>query len=186
VGDLPPFTAAGLLPPGDYPLTIEELEASVLVTGPPNIGLWDAAWRRQLVQNLSHLIGQLWAVGITEIFIDGSFVEDKPHPNDIDGYFVCGLDDLRNGTLVQALNALEPTTCWTWSVRHPHHSSTKPQLPMWHKYRVELYPHVGQSSGILDEHGHPMLFPSAFRQQRDTRIEKGIIRVVRSHEDRQQ
>jgi hypothetical protein len=180
VANLPPFNAAGLLPPGDYPQTLGELETSFLVAGPPNVRPWDVAWRRQLVHNLAHLVDQLWRVGVDEIFVDGSFVEDKPHPEDIDGYFVCGINELKSGSLVSALNALEPTRCWTWGVRHPHPSSTKAQLPMWHRYRVELYPHVGQPSGIRDERGHQMLFPSAFRQQRDTRAEKGIIRVERS------
>jgi len=180
MADLPPFTNLGLLPAGDYTLTIPELEASFLVSGSQETPLWDVDWRRHLVRNLAHLAQQLWAVGIDDIFIDGSFVEDKPHPNDIDGYFVCALADLASGKLVAALNSIEPTRCWTWSLRYPHPASTKPQLPMWHRYRVELYPHVGQSSGILDEHGHPMLFPSAFRQQRDTRNEKGIIKLLRS------
>ncbi len=42
---------------------------------------------------------QLWPVGIREIYADGSFVEDKDHPNDIDGYFVCGLRELASGEL---------------------------------------------------------------------------------------
>ena len=33
----------------------------------------------------------------TEVFADGSFVEEKDHPNDIDGYFVCSLTDLSSG-----------------------------------------------------------------------------------------
>src|ERR1041384_5574189 len=55
---------------------------------------WDVIWRRQLVDNLGILVRQLWQVGIREIFADGSFVEDKEHPNDIDGYFVCQLREL--------------------------------------------------------------------------------------------
>jgi hypothetical protein len=42
---------------------------------------------------------QLWQVGIREVFADGSFVEEKDHPNDIDGYFVCSLVDLASGEL---------------------------------------------------------------------------------------
>jgi hypothetical protein len=33
---LPPFTTNGLLPPGDYPLTIDQLRQSHLVTGDEN------------------------------------------------------------------------------------------------------------------------------------------------------
>ena len=74
----PIFTADGLLPPGDVALTLDELRASVLVDGPgttcPN---WDAEWRLQLVDNLEIMVRQLWRVGITDVFADGSFVEDK-------------------------------------------------------------------------------------------------------------
>jgi len=50
---------------------------------------------------------------------------------------------------------------------------------MWHKYRVELYPHYGQSSGITDIHGNPEMFPAAFRKDRTTGKEKGIIKIVK-------
>lgn len=42
----------------------------------------------------------------------------------------------------------------------------KRQLPMWHHYRVELYPHYGQGSGIRDPLGYELKFPSAFRLSR--------------------
>lgn len=54
------------------------------------------------------MVGQLWQVGITEIFIGGSFVEDKDHPNDIDGYFVSDLRFLASGDLQRQLNLLDP------------------------------------------------------------------------------
>ena len=93
-GLLPPFTDEGVLPPGDYVLTLDEVAESPLVHGPgdrhyPN---WDRSWRKKLVENLAVLVRQLWLVGIREIFVDGSFVEDKEHPNDIDGYFECETD----------------------------------------------------------------------------------------------
>ena len=55
--------------------------------------------------------------------------------------------------------------------------SAKKQLPMWCEYRVELYPHVGQLSGILDPHGNELEFPAAFRLSRSG-IPKGIIQIV--------
>jgi hypothetical protein len=92
---VPNFSADGLLSPGDVELTFDELRASILVNGPgsscPN---WDAGWRHRLVDNLEIMVRQLWRVGVTEIYADGSFVEDKDHPNDIDGYFVCDLREL--------------------------------------------------------------------------------------------
>jgi hypothetical protein len=86
---LPPFTSDGLLPPGNYDLTIKLLKNSILVAGPsdgyPN---WDVRWRMRLVNSLEILAGQLWQVGIPDpICFGGSFVEDRYHPHDIDGYF---------------------------------------------------------------------------------------------------
>ena len=158
------FNKDGLLPPEDYELTLNELRASVLVRGPQNENPWDVKWRLFLVDNLEALVQELWDVGIDQIYIDGSFVEEKAHPNDIDGYFECDLMELATGELERKLNALDPYKIWTWdsSSRKPYRGFTKKQLPMWHKYRVELYPHFGQPSGILDEHGNQQQFPAAF------------------------
>ncbi|MBI5433758.1 MAG: hypothetical protein HZA52_13080 [Planctomycetes bacterium] len=182
---VPPFTAEGLLPAGDYELSFAELRASALVEGPPGAedGVnWDAAWRRRLVDNLEVLVKQLWSVGIRDVFADGSFAEDKSHPNDIDGYFVCDLARLRTGQLERELNLLDPHKVWTWdpASRRPFRGYPKRQLPMWHVYRVELYPHVpgvGALSGIRDRHGHELEFPSAFRQSRRDGTPRGIIKL---------
>ena len=108
------FTAEGLLLPGDYPLTLEQLSSSMLVQGASDRATtWDSDWRRQLVGNLGVLVNQLWQAGVSEVFIDGSFVEDKDHPNDIDGYFVCELSRLASGELEKSLNLLDPCKCWT-------------------------------------------------------------------------
>jgi hypothetical protein len=177
---LPGFTQDGCLPPGDYELTLEELRSSLLVAGPddgyPN---WDRAWRAQLVDNLEVLVRQLWQVGVTEIFADGSFVEDKEHPNDIDTYFVCDLHELASGRLQSTLNLLDPHKVWTWdpASRRPYRGYPKKQLPMWHQYRVELYPHFGQLSGIRDEHGNELEFPSAFRLSRRDGQLRGIVKI---------
>jgi hypothetical protein len=182
---IPPFEADGLLPPGDYELSFDELRQSILVLGPGGATMspsWDSGWRAKLVDNLEILTRQLWQVGITEIFADGSFAEDKDHPNDIDGYFVCGLDPLRSGQLTRELNLLDPYKVWTWdpASRRPYRGYPKRQLPMWHKYRVELYPHVpglGLGSGIRDRHGNELEFPSAFRQSRRDGKPRGIVQI---------
>lgn len=182
---IPPFTPGGLLPPGDYEVTFAELRRSVLVAGPekrnewPN---WDVEWRSTLVNHLETLTRQLWQVGITEVFADGSFVEDKDHPNDIDGYFVCDLERLKSGQLERELNLLDPFKVWTWdpASRRPYRGYPKRQLPMWHRYRVELYPHVpglGFGSGIVDRHGYELEFPSAFRQSRRDGTPRGIVKI---------
>ncbi len=69
---LPGFTADGLLPAGDYVLSLDELRRSQLVTGPEDLMAyphWDEAWRGKLVENLAVLVRQLWQVGITEVRI---------------------------------------------------------------------------------------------------------------------
>lgn len=183
---LPRFTKEDVLPAGDYPLTLEELKQSHLVTGRGNPSKhWDKEWRQTLVANLEILIGQLWQVGVQRIFIDGSFVENKDHPNDIDGYFECGLLHFATGQLARELNALDPHKVWTWDVssRRPDPNSAKKQLPMWHQYRVEMYAHFPASAssnrtGIKDEFGNDQPFPAAFRKSRTANKPKGIIEIV--------
>jgi len=181
---IPSFQHDGLLPPGDYEVSFDELRDSVLTDGPARdpSPRWDRDWRRRLVDNLEVLTRQLWSVGIQEIYVDGSFVEDKDHPNDIDGYFVCGLKELASGELARLLNMLDPYKVWTWDPlsRKPYRGYPKKQLPMWHRYRVELYPHVpglGMTSGIRDKWGHELEFPSAFRQSRRDGTPRGIIKI---------
>lgn len=173
------FNEDGLLPPEDYLMTIEELRNSLLVHGPEDGSPWDHKKRLSLVDNLEILVNELWAVGIDEIFIDGSFVEDKASPGDIDGYFVA--DPMTLPDVVRDLNKSNPYKVWTWdwNERVFDRNSAKPQLPMWHRYKVELYPHVGQSSGIEDEYGYEQMFPAAFRKTRDTFMPKGIVKIIR-------
>jgi hypothetical protein len=179
---LPEFTDDGLLPPGDYELTLAELAESPLVSGPldrDGYPQWDAAWRFQLVTNLRVMVRQLAQVGIGRVFIDGSFVEDKAHPNDIDGYFECELLQLASGELQRELNLLDPHKVWTWdpASRRSYRGYPKMQLPMWHVYRVELYPHYGQLCGIVDESGYELEFPSAFRRSRRDGRPRGIVKI---------
>lgn len=179
---LPDFTEDGLLPPGDYPLSIEQLRNSFLVTGKGlNSKTWDVDWRSSLVNNLEKMAKQLWTFDIDRIFIDGSFVERKDHPNDIDGYFECSLRYFASGKLQKDLNLLDPGV-WTWSPASLKNSpnSAKRQLPMWLIYRVELYPHYGQITGLTDSHGNELQFPSAFRQRRRDSKPKGIVQLTRS------
>lgn len=166
-------------------MSFDELRSSILTVGPEagrHAGSWDTPWRQRLVDNLETLTRQLWSVGVQDVYADGSFVEDKDHPNDIDGYFVCGLEELATGTLTQQLNLLDPFKVWTWdpSSRKPYRGYPKKQLPMWYRYRVELYPPVpglGMGSGIRDKYGHELEFPSAFRQSRRDGSLRGIIKI---------
>lgn len=179
---LPEFTSDGLLPPGDYELSLEQLASSMLVRGPRDIDRypnWDGAWRGRLVENLGVLVRQLWRVGITAIFVDGSFAEDKERPNDVDGYFECELARLASGELERELNLLDAHKVWTWdpAARRGFRGYPKKQLPMWHVYRVELYPHFGQLCGIRDAYGHELEFPAAFRRSRRDGKPRGIVRI---------
>ena len=182
---IPHFDPDGLLPSGDYEVSFDELRHSVLAVGPnaaKDHSSWDSAWRLRLIDNLEILTRQLWQAGIRDIFGDGSFAEDKDHPNDIDGDFVCSLDMLRTGELARQLNLLDPFKVWVWdpASRTAYRGYPKKQLPMWHRYRVELYPHVtglGIGSGIRDKHGHELEFPSAFRQSRRDGKPRGIIKI---------
>jgi hypothetical protein len=180
---IPEFDVEGLLPPGDYEVSFEELRRSVLVNGDANRQEnWDAAWRAQLVRNLEVLTRQLWSAGVRDVYADGSFAEDKDHPNDIDGYFVCELQQLISGELARQLNLLDAAKVWTWdpASRRPYRGYPKKQLPMWHQYRVELYPHVpgfGIGSGIFDKYGNELEFPSAFRQCRRDGTPRGIVKI---------
>ncbi len=81
----------------------------MLGPGPPaDHPVWDAPWRLRLVELLGVVVQQLWQVGIDEIFIDGLFVEDKDHPDDIDGHFVCDLQRLATGEVERELTRLDP------------------------------------------------------------------------------
>jgi len=172
------------LPSGDYVVTFDELRDSVLVVGPSEgsswLEGWDAEWREHLTYQAETLCGQLWSAGVGDVFLDGSFVEAKGHPNDIDGYFACDARRVVTGELERELNQIDPKSCWTWdpAARRSYRGYAKRQLPMWHTYRVELYPHYEQLSGITDEHGQPLTFPAAFRKRRRDGEPKGIVKVV--------
>ncbi|MSR60568.1 MAG: hypothetical protein EXS05_23490 [Planctomycetaceae bacterium] len=179
---LPAFSRDGLLPAGNYPLSLDELAKSSLVGGPQGRERptdWDADWRAQLVENLGILANELLQVGIVEIFVDGSFVEAKDHPNDIDGYFVCDRHRLLSGRLERELNRASAKKCWTWdNERRLPVPGPGWKLPMWVEYRVELYPHFGQGTGIVDRFGNELQFPATLRLSR-TGQPKGIVKLVR-------
>lgn len=127
------------------------------------------------------LVRQLWQVGVEDIFLDGSFVEAKEHPNDIDGYFHADLAYLASGRSESDLNALNAHKVWTWdpASRRHYRNYAKAQLPMWHRYRVELYSHYPGLVALQDRHGNDLQFPAAFRMRRDTSEPKRIVKVVR-------
>jgi hypothetical protein len=151
----------GLLPEGTYELTLTELRSSYLVTGEGVADpRWDAPWRGRLVDNLGILVRQLWAVGIENVFAAGLFVEAKSHPNGIDGCFDCDIGLIASGEFLDRLNDIDPYACWTWDprARRQYRGYPKGQLPMWHRYRVELWPDYGQPFGVFDDAGNELGF----------------------------
>ena len=176
------FTPAGVLASGDHKATLNDIRTSLLVTGAGVASAhWDTNWRAECVNNLEIMARQLWQIGIDRIFINGSFVEEKDHPNDIDGYFDCDIMRFVSGELETELNLLDPHKIWTWdsAQRRPFRGYPKAQLPMWHQYRVELWPNFGQPFGIKDSAGNSLNFAQAFRVSRTNNKPKGIIELVR-------
>lgn len=179
------FTKDGVLAPGTYPATFSDIRSSILVNGNSS-PTWDKVWRDHLLTQAEILVKQLWSVGIDDVYLDGSFVEDKEHPNDIDGYFDPHLSAMNStdmtafGGMVSKLNNIDPHKIWIWDHRSRKQVNGfgKKQLPMWIFYRVELYPHLNTGSGILDQFGNDQTFPAAFRQSRHNFIPKGIVKVV--------
>lgn len=182
------FNSDGVLDPGTYTASFSDLRKSILILGDGSSATWDKDWRLELVRRAEILVNQLFQVGIKDVFLDGSFVEDKDHPNDIDGYFdphlsMTSLGDISTfQTLVSQLNDLDIHKIWTWDPksRRVYPGFNKAQLPMWCFYRVELYPHLDQGTGIKDSQGNDLKFPSAFRQSRHNFKPKGIIQVTPS------
>lgn len=181
------FNNDNVLDPGTYKATFGQLRSSLLVVGDGTSTTWDSAWRLKLIDNLEVLANQLWSVGYREVFLDGSFVENKDRPNDIDGYFDAKITSINPIVMqdfqrnISTLNSLDPHCCWTWeaSSRKFDQATGKGQLPMWHFYRIELYPHIeGMFSGITDKQGNNLKFPSAFRQSRRNYIPKGIVELI--------
>lgn len=104
----------------------------------------------------------------------------KRIPTGTHGYFECDARRVATGELQRDLNQIDPKKCWTWDLekRRAYRGYAKKQLPMWHAYRVELYPHYDQFTGITDEYGNPLTFPAAFRKRRRDDEPKGIVKVA--------
>jgi hypothetical protein len=176
---LPPPTPEGVLPPGEHEQTLEQIAQSYLVTG---AGLdrpdWDSLWRGELVRNLAIVVHQLWSVKIVGIYVNGSFVELKAHPNDLDIYFECERIAFEYDQL-DSLRAIEPA--WTWArdklTKDPTTGKLKP--PFWHKYHIDALPYwPGTHTEIIDQNGQAISIPEGFRRTREGKP-KGIIKIVK-------
>ncbi len=69
------FNSKGLLPPGIHVVTLEQLETNFT---------W-SNHRKKLFKKFKGAYKNLTRANVKKIWIDGSYVESKEHPNDIDG-----------------------------------------------------------------------------------------------------
>ena len=80
---MPDFTTAGILPPGVFPTTWDEID----------LRYGTNSRRRWLLQGLHLGLVALGAVGCTAVYLDGSFVTSKEDPSDYDAcYELSGID----------------------------------------------------------------------------------------------
>ena len=175
------FDGRGMLAPGDHPMTLEGLRRSLLVVGPPGRESWNRAWREWLLDRFEVLAGQLWGVGIEQIYLGGSFASDKDHPGDLDGYFMCERAAYKTRALHRALNDIGPFRRWTWKAEDCRPTRDgRPKLPLWHHHRVELFPYYGQiQTGFFDLDRTDIDLPTLFRMARATQEPRGVVRVLR-------
>lgn len=80
---IPRLTEDGCLPEGVHEASLEELRA--------RFGRRSAA-RRRLFKGLHRAIENLREAGVKRVYVDGSFVTDKPAPNDVDGCWEASVD----------------------------------------------------------------------------------------------
>lgn len=173
----------------DYPLTLSQLRESHLITGvcSTHPEPWLVHRREYLLNQFERFARCLWDVGIEDIFIGGSFVEDKPAPNDIDGYFVCSNREvLFSGELSKQLDALSTDEMrqrqvWHWKQRVEDPKTGEKRLAMWHHYQVELIPTApGLNNAIVDkESGKRLSISEAFRLTSFGNRPKGIIKLLK-------
>ena len=168
------------LEPGDHPMTVDEIRRSDLILGPPGHLEWDRAWRLHLLGNFETLARQLWSTGIKDVFICGSFVESKDHPDDIDGYFLCDRKDYKTRKLHDRLNQLNELRCWTWRDEHRKPDQHgRPKSPLWHHYRCEIYPYYGEGQcDLVGRDGTVLPVPEFYRRTRCESYQRGIIRLI--------
>jgi hypothetical protein len=167
------FAKSGLLPPGDHAVRMAELEAFIR-QGPENAQGWDTAWRLQLLQEFKQRYAQLQAVGIGEVYIDGSYATDKYHPNDMDVYFVVPRKTWNSGA-EQALQKMDPEF---WRFEPELGADGKLGYPMAFQHHIEMYPVYREHTAEYAE-CQAMIDPKIkfFRTDKYSHRSKGIIRI---------
>lgn len=137
---IPDFMDDGLLPPGVHEATLEELREK----------LGFSRKRRTLIDGLERALELMSGCGVRRVYIDGSFVTDKPRPNDIDGCY-----DVEPG---MALSHMAPI----WPLTHQNRVRSREM------YGMEFFPADVVEAGS----GQPFL--RFFQQDREGNP-KGVV-----------
>jgi hypothetical protein len=137
---LPPFTRDGLLPPGIHKATWKEFVDRFGTT----------PQRRKLLAGLKAAIKSLRAAGCRTVYIDGSFVAAKQHPNDFDGCW--------------DIEGVEPELLDPILLTFDAGRATQKA-----KYRGELFP------AQMGEGGSGLTFLEFFQVDKETGNQKGLV-----------
>jgi hypothetical protein len=86
---IPEFNDDGYLPPGIHPATLEEIAA--------RFGQ-ETELRRVQMESLRWLVDLAKRAGVQRLVVNGSFVTDKPEPNDVDCVLLIGSDFPRDAS----------------------------------------------------------------------------------------
>jgi len=141
------------VPPGNHQATLEEIATRLGFT----------TRRRWLLKGLRAAVEALWAAGVEQIFVDGSFCTEKPDPADIDGYWIEPDDGV--------YERIDPY--WIDFELVPVPRLRKRKWRMWVDHGVEFFIHPGMLAA-------PGLgFPEFFRRDRNGRP-RGIVQVVKA------
>ncbi len=138
---IPDFMQNGALPPGVHTATLEEVEERFAGPG-------SSYRRRERMRDLKLVVDQLLDLGVSHIWIDGSFVTSKPRPQDVD--VVC-----------------RPTTDprgW------PNLFRPGAERLLKQRHHVQLFRHPK----VVTDRGYPQAIEEFFQMDRDDRP-KGIV-----------
>lgn len=139
---IPDFDDEGVLPRGVHQATWDEIEAQFGFT--PR--------RRRLLGGLRRVLTALHAAGCRRVYVDGSFVTEKPDPGDFDG-------------------------CWEEDGVEPDHLDpvlldfNNKRERQKRKYGGEMFP----ASSIADDCGS--VFVDFFQRHKETGDPKGIVAI---------
>lgn len=141
----PNFEPTGYLPEGIHECTLDDFFQKFMNT----------PWRSKFKQGLMQLISDLNSIGVSIIYIDGSFVTNKRLPNDMD---ICWEDI---GIDYPAAQKMHPIL-FDWTPPR-----TKQQL----KYGADVFP------ARLYEGGSNLYFLDFFQCIKYSSEKKGIVKI---------